>query len=134
MKDFISRLLLLGMCLAITLFCLVHLAAGQTRSNLRSEWLQSAGAVIKLGILDKYDALSSYEAIFIVTAPNGKHYKASKSVSRDWGFVLFPDEFQPKTYAGHGKFLWKCVVRGNVVGRGAFLWNGTEGRGLDFGN
>jgi hypothetical protein len=127
MKAFFSRLLLLSICLSITLVYFVHLADG-------SEWLQSAGAVMKLGILNKNDALPSYEAIFIVTSPNGKQYKASKHVSRDWGFVLFPDEFQPKTYAGQGEFSWKCVVRGNVVGKGAFVLKGTEAKSLDYGN
>jgi hypothetical protein len=131
MRTFFSRLLLLGMCLAINLVCFEELALGESGTNLPSKWLQSAGPVMKLGIWAKNDTLTSYEATFIVTAPNGKQYKASKHVSIDWGEVLFPDEFQPKIYAGRGRFSWKCVVRDNVVGQGAFLFNGTEAKSLD---
>ncbi len=82
-------------------------------------WQSSESVSVKLGVRDKYGELESYEALFVVTGPDGKQYKAEKHVSGDeWGFCYFPDDFD--TYAKPGKYSWECIVGGEVVLNGDF--------------
>jgi hypothetical protein len=85
---------------------------------------------IDLGIRDKHgDAHQgiNYTAWFIVTAPDGRIYKAQKRVTRDkFGDVRFPRDFRPKiTSLKAGNYHWKCVVEGGEVAKGYFQYTGA---------
>ena len=89
------------------------------RGKTEVVWQQSEGVAVQLGVRDKYGALDKYKALFVVTAKNGKEYKAEKTAQSDkWGYVYFPDDF--KVYGEPGDYAWKCFVDGKVVTNGRF--------------
>lgn len=94
-----------------------------------SGYLQSTASIIQLGVWDKMGEAKSNKVTFIVTAPNGKQYKAEKSEPlNDWVYASFPEDFSPypdktSTYI---TYSWKCVVDGENVAGGNFKWGNGQ--------
>ena len=85
---------------------------------------------IDLGIRDKHgDAHQGvrYTAWFVVTGPDGRIYKAHKTVRESAsGYVRFPRDFGKKVQPlQNGTYLWKCVVEGGEVAGGRFTYTVT---------
>jgi len=99
-----------------------------------ADWQQSAGVSIKLGVRDKYGELESYSALFVVTDPDGKEYKAmakgdARSFISSFTYVYFPDGFEgeggitvheSKWYPSPVIFSWKCIIGDKTVAKGKF--------------
>ncbi len=102
----------------------------QKSSSYAAIWLQSESVSVKLGVWDKYGELKSYSALFVVTDPDGKQYKArAKGDESGWTYVSFPDEFKDergqvigatKSYPSTVIFSWKCIVGDKTIARGKF--------------
>lgn len=92
-------------------------------------FLQSTGAVIQLGVWDKLDVADSDKATYIVTATNGKQFKAERNESLDdWVYVTFPEDFSPypSDTTTIQTYRWKCVVGGETVAGGTFKWGNGQ--------
>lgn len=116
--------------------CVLLLVAGylvganaQKRRLPSSGFLQSTAAVIQLGVWDKAGNAKSNNTTFIVTAPDGKQYKATSSEPLDnWVYVSFPDNFSPylETTSIYTTYSWKAVVDGKNVASGNFKWGNGQ--------
>lgn len=90
-------------------------------SRQKAIWLAGEFANIRLDVMDKGGTLGPYEAVFVVTGPNGKGWKASAHATRFYSTVAvyFPEDFgevEPPT----GRYTWKCVVKNEVAAEGQF--------------
>ena len=85
-------------------------------------WQESVSPSYRIGIRDKFGDLGQYDATFIVS--DGKHdwTKTIHVRNDDWGFVLFPDDFEDGTFANFNnvKYKWRATVNGKVVISGRF--------------
>jgi len=94
-----------------------------------SGFLQSASTIIQLGVWDKMGVSKTNNATFIVTAPNGKQYKAEKSEPLDdWVYASFPEDFSPypENTSVFTTYSWKCVVDGKNIAGGIFKWGNGQ--------
>jgi hypothetical protein len=85
------------------------------------QWQQSVHPMYQLGIRDKFGQLSAYDAAFTVT--DGTHYwqKVIHVSRNEWGFVVFPDEFNGASPAlPNREYKWQAEVLGSVVLSGTF--------------
>jgi hypothetical protein len=74
---------------------------------------------VQLAVRDKDGLLGQYDALFIVTGPKGKEWKASKHADGSEAGVFFPEDFYevgPPT----GKYTWRCTVKDEVIIEGQF--------------
>ncbi len=95
-------------------------------------WMVSTTPYIKLGVLDKYGALSEYSATFVVIDEKGQEYSLVKQVPKGQNGVdvLFPTEPSDADYfknaAGRavqpapGRYTWECRVNGKKAVSGHF--------------
>ncbi|HKO06446.1 MAG TPA: hypothetical protein VJ487_01935 [Alphaproteobacteria bacterium] len=85
-------------------------------------WQESVSPSYRIGIRDKFGDLGQYDASFIVS--DGKHdwTKTIHVRNDDWGFVLFPDDFEDGTFANFNnvKYRWRATVNGKAVISGRF--------------
>jgi len=89
-------------------------------------WQQSQSVLVELGVRDKYGRLGSYNALFVVTSPDGNQYRTKRRLSGDeFGYVYFPHDFG--TYAKPGTYSWECIVGGNAVVSGRFEYKSVDG-------
>jgi len=88
----------------------------------RVEWQESVAPLYRIGIRDKFGDLGRYDATFAVT--DGRHTwrKTIRVKNDDWGFVLFPDDFEDGTFANFNNvpYKWQATVKGRVVTKGRF--------------
>lgn len=121
---------------SIAAFCLLLVAGGyligvyaQKRRMPASGFLQSTAAKIQLGVWDKTGVAKSDKAAFIVTAPNGKTFRAEKDEPLDdWVYATFPDDFSsyPEETDIYKTYKWKCIVDGKEVAGGVFKWGNGQ--------
>ena len=105
--------------LLVVVSCVRDLKASLTKQGGAVSWQQSAAPQIQLGARDKYGALGSYEAIFIVKDQHHHEYRTRKAGVKDnWTYAYFPMDFPIADI--QGKYTWRCMVQGNVIGTGAF--------------
>lgn len=101
-----------------------------TAQNKRNEvknatWQTSTPEIVNtenpsLGIRDKWGGLGSYDALFVVTAPNKKVYKArAKGNGDEFTYVNFPSDFDRNTNQ-RGTYTVVFYVNGFVIGRDKF--------------
>lgn len=101
-------------------------------------WMVSTTAHIKLGVLDKYNSLNGYKAVFIVTSQrNNQEYLLERDVPKGENGVdvLFPSEPTEPTYFKDmkglapqpmpGTYVWECRVNGKRVVGGHFTYPET---------
>ncbi len=101
-------------------------------------WMVSTTPYIKLGVLDKYNALGGYSAVFIVTdEKTGKQFMLTKTVAKGENGVdiFFPTEPSDPEYfksmAGlaaqptPGNYTWECRVNGKRAVGGHFTYPET---------
>jgi hypothetical protein len=101
------------------LLCAAFITVTQAQAPANASWQVSQSASAELSIRDKSGTTNSYEAEFIVTAPDGKKFNREIIVEgKDWGTVSFPDDFD--TFPRTGRFSWVCMVNGEMVSRGRF--------------
>lgn len=96
-------------------------------------WMVSTTPHIKLGILDKYNALGGYSAVFIVkNEKTGQEFMLTKQVPKgeNGADVFFPTEPSDPEYFKNmaglaaqptpGRYLWECRVNGKKAVGGFF--------------
>lgn len=115
-------------CLFFTLiwFISVDSATAQRNRNpvKNATWQTSVddserGNVV-LGIRDKWATLGSYNALFVVTAPSKKTFRARTATTDDeWAYINFPDGFNGSPLAT-GTYTVVFYVNGIVIGRDKF--------------
>ncbi|RZK88397.1 MAG: hypothetical protein EOO62_37730 [Hymenobacter sp.] len=101
-------------------------------------WMVSTTPYIKLGILDKYNALGGYNAVFVVTEEkSGKLFTLTKAVAKGENGVdiFFPTEPSDPDYFKNaaglaaqrvpGNYLWECRVNGKRAVGGHFVYPET---------
>jgi hypothetical protein len=101
-------------------------------------WMVSTTPYIKLGVLDKYNALGSYSAVFIVTnEKNGQEFLLTKQVPKGENGVdvFFPTEPSDPEYFKNmqglaaqptpGRYHWECRVNGKKAVGGFFTFPET---------
>lgn len=101
-------------------------------------WMVSTTPYIKLGVLDKYNSLGGYSAVFVVTnEKTGQEFTLTKPVPRGESGVdiLFPTEPSDPDYFKNasglaaqptpGRYLWECRVNGKKAVGGHFAFPET---------
>ncbi len=86
--------------------------------------MYSQSPVVALWVSDKIGKLGKFSAEFVVTAPDGKKYTATrKSEQGDFvtAEVVFPRDFFQAT-AEPGKYTWTCRVLGRDMAHGGFVY------------
>jgi hypothetical protein len=116
-KKSLKLTLLLSACLSLEpAFC----------QATAPKWQQSIMPAVELGVRDKWGALGSYTAVFVVTTPDGLEFKASREVKGDeWGLVYFPANFGIEAKPGHYK--WQCNVNKKTALTGSFDYKSING-------
>jgi len=102
-------------------------AFGQNKSKevKNATWQTSVSEIVNvnnptIGIRDKWGSLESYDALFVVTGPNKKIYKArAKGTGDEFTYVNFPSDFDKKTSL-QGIYKVVFYVNGFVIGRDKF--------------
>ncbi|MEO6589057.1 MAG: hypothetical protein ABIP06_06995 [Pyrinomonadaceae bacterium] len=75
---------------------------------------------LTLGIRDKWGDMGSFNALFVVTAPSKKVFRARTSTTGDeWAYVNFPDDFDGNPIAS-GTYTVVFYANGVVIGRSKF--------------
>lgn len=73
-----------------------------------------------LGIRDKYGDMGSFNALFVVTAPNKKVFRAQTTTTQDeWAYVNFPADFDGNPIT-NGTYTVVFYADGVVIGRSKF--------------
>jgi hypothetical protein len=101
-------------------------------------WMVSTTPYIKLGVLDKYNALGGYNAVFIVTEEKTtKQFLLTKVVAKGENGVdvFFPTEPSDPEYFKNmaglaaqpspGSYTWECRVNGKRAVGGHFVYPET---------
>jgi hypothetical protein len=115
------------------------LAGSLFASNAQAQtWMVSTTPYIKLGVLDKYNSLGGYSAVFIVTdEKTGKQFMLTKAVPKGENGVdiFFPTEASDPEYFKNmaglaaqptpGSYLWECRVNGKRAVGGHFTYPET---------
>ncbi|AMR26795.1 hypothetical protein A0257_06505 [Hymenobacter psoromatis] len=115
-----------------TLLVALSLAAPTAKAQT---WMVSTTPYIKLGVLDKYNALGGYTAVFIVTSERtGQDFMLTKQVPKgESGLdILFPTEPSDPEYFKNlqglsaqpapGRYTWECRVNGKKAVSGHFTF------------
>lgn len=74
---------------------------------------------VELLLSDKDEVLGQYDALFIVTGPEGKEWRTSKHTDGGDARAFFPEDFNLVS-APTGKYMWKCIVKDEVIVEGQF--------------
>lgn len=111
------------------------LAALASTAAKAQTWMVSTTPYVKIGVLDKYNALGGYTAVFIVTNEgNGEQYMLSKTVPKTESGVdvFFPSEPTDPEYFKNvkglapqprpGRYTWECRVNGKRAVSGFFTY------------
>lgn len=98
-------------------------------------WMVSTTPYVKLGVLDKYNSLGGFSAVFIVKEErSGKEFLLTKVVPKGESGVdvLFPTEPSDPEYfkntaglaaqPGPGSYVWECRVNGKRAVGGHFVY------------
>ncbi len=122
-----KKLMKLLPCLVLTLALFICSGYAQNDEGPASGmWVQSQSAIIRIGVWDKLRRERSFDALFIVTGPDGKEYRSKKHSSSgvEWVKTIFPDDFDkyPKTGSEYVKYSWKCLIENSQIGEGEFYW------------
>lgn len=101
-------------------------------------WMVSTTPYIKMGVLDKYNALGGYTAVFIVTnEKTSQEFMLTKQVAKGESGVdvFFPTEPSDPDYfknmqglaaqAAPGRYRWECRVNGKKAVGGFFTYPET---------
>jgi hypothetical protein len=101
-------------------------------------WMVSTTPYIKMGVLDKYNSLGGFTAVFIVTnEKNGQEYLLTKQVAKGENGVdvFFPTEPSDPEYFKNmqglaaqptpGRYHWECRVNGKKAVGGFFMFPET---------
>jgi hypothetical protein len=101
-------------------------------------WMVSTTPYIKMGVLDKYNALGGYSAVFIVTnEKTSQEFMLTKQVPKGESGVdvFFPTEPSDPEYfknmaglaaqATPGRYRWECRVNGKKAVGGFFTYPET---------
>lgn len=101
-------------------------------------WMVSTSPYIKLGVLDKYNALGGYSAVFVVTnEKTGQEFTLTKQVPKGENGVdvFFPTEPSDPDYFKNqaglaaqptpGRYHWECRVNGKKAVGGFFMFPET---------
>jgi hypothetical protein len=111
------------------LIMLCLLSGGEVLAE-KPEWQSSAGTVIELGIRDKWGALGSFNAEFVVTAEDGRAAQAKKNGKGNaWCQVRFPNDFRGPATMARGNFSYKVLANGKVIMFGTFEYRDPEVKG-----
>lgn len=108
-------------------------------SNAHAQtWMVSTTPYIKLGVLDKYNALGGYSAVFIVTSEKtSQEFILTKQVPKGESGVdvFFPTEPSDPEYFKNmaglaaqvvpGRYRWECRVNGKKAVGGFFTYPET---------
>jgi hypothetical protein len=126
-----SSKLLLCVGIAVAILSTGYFLGGyaQKRRNLDAQgWLTSQATFVQLGAWDKAGASDARRLVFIVTAPNGKQYKAEKPgpASEEWAYVSFPGDFDSYPDYAYTSYTWKCLADGKQVASGQFKYGGDR--------
>jgi len=92
-------------------------------------WQYSAASVVRLGARSKMGE-SSYNAVFMVTGPDGNARHSTKDIENDsFGYVYFPDDFATAE-VGPGTYTWEChtsnALDDNPIGSGQFTFETVD--------
>jgi hypothetical protein len=110
--------------LFLIMFC--FLTGGEVLAE-KPEWQIEAEAVTVLGVRDKYGALGSFTAEFVVTAADGKSAKVRKNGrGNEFCEVRFPYDFKGPATMATGNFSYKILANGNVIAVGTFEYRASE--------
>ncbi|MDJ0364149.1 hypothetical protein QMK33_03220 [Hymenobacter sp. H14-R3] len=115
------------------------LAGGLVATPAKAQtWMVSTTPYIKLGVLDKYNALGGYSAVFIVTdEKTTKQFLLTKVVAKGENGVdvFFPTEPSDPEYFKNmaglaaqptpGSYTWECRVNGKRAVGGHFVYPET---------
>lgn len=115
------------------------LAGGLVATPAKAQtWMVSTTPYIKLGVLDKYNALGGYNAVFIVTEEKStKQFLLTKVVAKGENGVdvFFPTEPSDPEYFKNmaglaaqpspGNYTWECRVNGKRAVGGHFVYPET---------
>ncbi|MBG8552062.1 hypothetical protein [Hymenobacter guriensis] len=133
MQTFTSALPTRGLQLLRVAGLLLVMLAFRPATAQAQTWMVSTDAYIRLGVMDKYGALGTYTAKFVVTSEStGKEYILVKDIEKgqNGADVMYPadplngDYF--KSEAGEaakstpGRYIWACMVAGKKVVGGRF--------------
>lgn len=101
-------------------------------------WMVSTTPFIKLGVLDKYNALGGYSAAFIVkNEKTGQEFMLTKQIPKGENGVdvFFPTEASDPEYFKNmaglaaqptpGNYVWECRVNGKKAVGGHFVFPET---------
>ena len=128
MKISVKNLFVLTACCGLLFVGYLAGARAQKRKLPAAGFLQSTSTSIQIGIWDKQSVAKSNEAIFIVTAPDGKQYKANKSEPLDnWVYANFPNDFAPYADTSvYATYKWSATVDGKTVAGGSFKYGNGQ--------
>ncbi len=126
-----SSKFLLCLCVAASILFVGYVLGGyaqRPRNRQAQGWLSSQATFVQLGAWDKAATTAADRLVFVVTAPNGKQYKAEKAgpASEEWAYVSFPGDFD--SYPDHAftSYTWKCLADGKQVAGGQFKYGGDR--------
>lgn len=116
---------------------MVVLCLGTTSAKAQT-WMVSTTAYTKLGVLDKYNLLGGYTAVFVVTSErDSQEYILEKTVPKGESGVdvFFPSEPSDPQYFKNmkglaaqpspGRYTWECRVNGKKAVGGHFVYPET---------
>lgn len=128
MKIPFKNLLVLTLCGGLLFAAYLAGAEAQKRRLPSSGFLQSTSTSVQIGIWDKQGVSKSNDAVFTVTASDGKQYKANKSEPLDnWVYADFPNDFSPYVDASaFAAYKWTATVDGKTVAGGNFKYGNGQ--------
>jgi hypothetical protein len=128
MKISLKKIFILSGCCALLIVGYLAGVYAQKRKLPAAGFLQSTATSIQIGIWDKQDVAKSNDAVFTVTAPDGKQYKANKSEPLDnWVYANFPNDFEPYVdTSAFAAYKWTATVDGKTVAGGNFKYGNGQ--------
>jgi hypothetical protein len=120
-----KRLIILCCLLALFVFSADSVYAQRNRKSVKNvSWQTSVNdserGVVILGIRDKWGTLGSFTALYVVTAPSKKKFRARTTTTQDdWAYISFPDDFDGNPLAS-GTYTVVFYANGVIIGRDKF--------------
>lgn len=106
----------IGLCVLLVALCSPALPAQE-----RPIWQWEESPAISLGVRDKRPTRGEFVAVFVVTSPKGRQFRAEAQTDADgWADVIFPRDFGTGATDEAGRFTYVVTVGGRVVRRGRF--------------
>lgn len=122
-QQHIIRALLVALTFTLST-CHPAYAQQRAHSQQAPSWQGSITPAVRLTVRDKFGDLTlhDYAATFEVTAPNGRRFYAPVQVTGDAeAEAIYPRSF-PGALDWPGRYAWACVVNGETVLRGTFIF------------